>query len=202
MYRLSPVFICLYKPKKDLDVIWNGSDGDEKKVAFSSSSYIFFPFFPCLCIFRPLFSAPIRRVTYIDLGKSSQQIWPNIASSSSMLSKLYFIFSSSPCFVVFSDGRRRAPRKKETTTRKYWPLKKSRFIASRENLKIFSYKFVYFEQETRKGKGTETVHTLWQLRLYSEKHIKCCRVIATLFSEKAVLAVSTRRIDRLTDVDW
>jgi hypothetical protein len=55
-------------------------------------------------------------------------------------------------------------------------------------LKIFSYKFVYFEQETRKGKrhrdGSHVMATAFVQR--KTHQVPQC-VIATLFSEKAVL---------------
>ena len=51
LYRQSSVFIYLYKPKKDLYLIWNGSDEDEKKFSFSS---IFFNIFLFL-FFLPVY---------------------------------------------------------------------------------------------------------------------------------------------------
>jgi hypothetical protein len=60
-------------------------------------------------------------------------------------------------------------------------------------------------KKREREKGTETVHTLWQLHLYSEKHIKCRNVLLPLSSRRkpCCCAVSTRRIHhQLTDADW
>lgn len=122
----------------------------EKSFLFFFFFLYFLPFFSsCLCIFRPIFSAPIRRVTYIDLEKSSQHIAKHCQQQLNVVKALFYIF----LFVVFFWRAATYTKKKKRRRRgSIGPLQKSRFIASRENLKIFSYKFVYFEQETRKGK--------------------------------------------------
>ncbi len=159
----------------------------------------FLPFFLCLCIFRPIFSAPIRRVTYIDLEKSSQHIAKHCQQQLNVVKALFYIF----LFVVL----RRFSCRAATYTKKKRDddaevLAHSRKVVSSPREKIWKY-FPINLFTLRKGKGPETVHTLWQLHLYSEKHIECRSVIATLFSEKSVLmCCSTRRIDRLTDMDW
>lgn len=78
----------------------------EKSFLFFFFFFLYFlPFFSsCLCIFRPFFSAPIRRVTYIDLEKSSQHIAKHFQQQLNVVKALFYIFP----FVLlrrFLDGR-------------------------------------------------------------------------------------------------
>jgi hypothetical protein len=100
---------------------------------------------------------------------------------------LYFPLRRSSSFIL-TGGDVFQEKKKRRRRGSIGPLQKSRFIASRENLKIFSYKFVYFEQETRKGKrhrdGSHVMATAFVQR--KTHQVPQC-VIATLFSGKAML---------------
>lgn len=116
---------------------------------------------------------------------------------------LYFPLRRSSSF--FSDGRRRTPRKKRDDDAEV--LGPSRKVVSSPPEKIWKYfpiNLFTLNKKREREKGTETVHTLWQLHFYSEKHIKCRNVLLPLsFRVKpCCCAVSTRRIHRLTDADW
>jgi hypothetical protein len=111
----------------------------EKSFLFFFFFLYFLPFFSsCLCIFRPIFSAPIRRVTYIDLEKSSQHIAKHCQQQLNVVKALFYIF----LFVVlrrfFLTGGDVHQEKKETTTRKYWaPPEKSFHRLQRKFENIF-----------------------------------------------------------------
>lgn len=109
----------------------------EKSFLFFFFLY-FLPFFR-VCVSFLLFSRRPSAEWLVLTWKNPANIQPNIASSSSMLSKLYFIFSSSSCFVVFLTGGDMDQEKKRRRRGNIGPLKKRGKVVSSPQEKIWKY---------------------------------------------------------------